>query len=88
MPFFKRSPRKNKKYMVRTPSGNIIHFGDTRYQQYKDTTNLKLYKHLDHLDKDRRERYRARASKIIDKQGNLTYKDPNSANYYAYNYLW
>jgi len=30
----------------------------------------------------------ARAKGIKDKNGNLTWKDKNSANYYAIRYLW
>lgn len=86
-PTFKKSTRKHKKYMVQYKDG-WIHFGDTRYQHYKDSTPLKLYSHLDHGDKERRGNYRARASKIRDKEGKLTYNDKSSANYYAYHYLW
>ena len=37
--------------------------------------------YLTHLD-------RKRASKIKDKDGNLTYNDPNSANFWSYHLLW
>ena len=85
---FKKSTRKNKKYMVRTPSGKLIHFGQLGYQHYKDITPLKLYSNLNHLDKKRRDRYRARASKIKNKQGELTYNNPEYPNFYAYHFLW
>lgn len=55
--------RKNKKYAARIifeGRERIVHFGDSRYQQYKDTTPLKLYKHLDHNDWGRKQRYLAR----------------------------
>ena len=46
------SKRKNKKYsvLVKTPNGGtqLIHFGDSRYQQFHD--KLKHYSHLDHND--------------------------------------
>ena len=46
------SKRKNKKYsvLVKTPNGGtkLIHFGDSRYQQFYD--KLKHYSHLDHND--------------------------------------
>ena len=42
----------------------------------------------EHYDKQRRNNYRRRASKIVDKYGNLTYKDKNSPNYWAYHLLW
>ena len=47
-----KSNRKNKKYMVLTKSG-VIHFGDKRYEQFKD--KIGVYKHLDHNDPKRRE---------------------------------
>ena len=37
--------------MVLTKIG-VIHFGDNRYQQYKD--KIGIYSHLDHNDKERR----------------------------------
>ena len=88
MPEFKKSTRKGKKYMVRTPKGKLIHFGASSMQQFKDTTGLGLYTHLNHGDKERRKRYLARAKGIKDKNGNLTWKNPESSNYYSIKYLW
>ena len=85
---FIKSPIKNKKYRLISPKGKIIDFGDTRYEHYKDQTNIKLYTNLDHLDNERRSKYRARASKIKNKNNQLTYNNPEYANYYSYNYLW
>ena len=34
-----------------------IHFGDSRYEQFRDSTPLKLYSYLDHKDKERRRNY-------------------------------
>lgn len=89
---FAKSTNKNKKYMVKVDIGDgktkIVHFGDALYEQYKDSTGLGLYSHMDHNDKTRRELYRARASRIKDKSGNFTYLDKTKPNYYAYNYLW
>jgi len=65
-----------------------VHFGNVNYQHYKDTTGLGLYTHLNHGDKERRKRYLARAKGIKDKNGNLTWKNPESSNYYAIKYLW
>jgi len=84
---FKKSTRKNKKYMVRY-NNNWIHFGDLRYEHYKDKTPLKLYSNLDHNDKQRRKDYLTRSMAIKDKQGNLTYNNKNSPNYYSIKYLW
>ena len=85
---FKKSTRKGKKYMVRTPKGKLIHFGASDMEQYKDSTGLGLYSHKDHGDKKRRKSYLARAKGIKDKNGNLTWKDKESANYYSVHYLW
>lgn len=87
MPDFQKSNVKGKKYSVKTPSGKTVHFGSTEHQHFKDKA-LGLYSHLDHRDEKRRQNYLARAKAIKDKQGNLTYKDKESPNYYAIRYLW
>lgn len=51
-------------------------------------SGLKLYSHLDHNDKKRREAYRARHEKVKTKDGTPAYKDKEHAAYYAYNFLW
>ena len=83
---FEKSNRKNKKYMV-FYNNKWIHFGDIRYEHYKDRTPLKIYSYLDHNDKQRRKNYLQRSMGIKSK-GNLTYNDPNSPNYYSIKYLW
>ena len=82
---YEKSTRPSKKLMVHV-NGKTIHFGDSKMQHFKDKTGI--WKDKDHLDKDRRERYRKRASKITNKKGELTYKDINSANYHSYNIFW
>lgn len=74
----KKSTRKNKKYMIKYKD-RWVHFGDKRYQQFKDSTPLKLYKHLDHGDKNRRKLYYARHGKTA-KIG--------TPKYYSHKYLW
>jgi len=66
-------------YVKNTKTGGIkkIGFGDKRY---KDFTQ--------HRDPVRRKSYLARAKGIRDKNGNLTYKDKNTANYWAIRVLW
>ena len=81
---FQESTRKNKKYMVKY-NDKWVHFGDKRYEHYRDLTPLK---YLDHNDLKRRESYRKRAKGIKDKNGNLTYLDKNSPNYYSVKFLW
>jgi len=83
------SKAKNKKYSVyvlKDGKKKLIHFGDSRMEQFKD--KLGHYSHLDHGDKERRRRYLVRAKGIKDKNGNLTWKNKNSANYYSIKYLW
>jgi hypothetical protein len=55
-----KSTRKFKKYMAVFADKTVVHFGDNRYGQYKDTTKLKLYSRLDHKDPKRKDSYYAR----------------------------
>jgi len=74
------SNSKNKKFSVYVMKDNkkkLIHYGDSRYEDYTQ-----------HKDKKRQASYLARAKGIKNKQGELTYKDKNSANYWAVNKLW
>ena len=71
------STRKNNKYVATLPSGKKIHFGSPNYPDY-----------LIHQDKERRNRYLARAKKIKNKQGELTYTNPESSNYWSVHLLW
>ncbi|NBX76512.1 MAG: hypothetical protein EBQ92_08150 [Proteobacteria bacterium] len=70
-----KSTRKGKKYMayLKNDPSKKIHFGALGYQQYKDSTPLKLYSEYDHNDKDRRDRYYARHKKDIVKGFNPGY---------------
>lgn len=79
----KKSNVKNKKYtalLKNKETGKIkkIHFGDSRYQQYKD--KLGKYTHLDHNDEKRRQNYIKRHS--------VNSFEPYSANYFSLKYLW
>ena len=71
------STRKNNKYVATLSSGRKIHFGSSNYPDY-----------LIHKDEERRERYLARAKKIKNKQGELTYTNPESSNFWSVNLLW
>lgn len=73
---FKKSTRKNKKYMIKI-DGRTVHFGDKRYQHYKD--KIGMYSHLDHNDKERRRLYYARHGKDAVKY---------SPKYFSHKYLW
>tara|TARA_R110000772_G_scaffold135148_1_gene243762 strand:+ start:152 stop:451 length:300 start_codon:yes stop_codon:yes gene_type:complete len=73
------SKAKNKKYSVYVKVGEkvkVIHFGDSRYEDFSQ-----------HKNKDRQKSYLARAKGIKNKQGELTWKDKNTANYWAVK-LW
>ena len=87
MPEFRKSKAKNKKYAV-TYNNKTINFGDSRMEQYKDSTGLGLFSSKNHLDPIRRKSYLARAKGIKNKRGELTWKDKASANYYSVRYLW
>ena len=63
--------------MAKLPSGKKVHFGSYKYPDY-----------LIHKDKDRRDKYLARATKIKNKQGQLTNNNPHSANFWSVNLLW
>lgn len=84
---FKKSTHSGKKYQV-FYKDRWIHFGDKNYSQYEDKTPLKLYSFLDHKDKKRKQAYLKRAMGIKDKNGNFTYNNKNSPNYWSINYLW
>ena len=70
------STRKNNKYMVTLQSGKKVHFGSKKYSDY-----------LIHKNKDRRDKYLARATKIKNKQGELTYNNPESSNFWSVHLL-
>tara|TARA_R110000803_G_scaffold88854_3_gene155882 strand:+ start:8275 stop:8553 length:279 start_codon:yes stop_codon:yes gene_type:complete len=77
-----KSTSKGKKYMVyvKGVNGNpkLIHFGQAGAQDWKSGT----------ASPEKRKSYRARSSKIKLKDGSLAVKNKNTANYWAYHYLW
>ena len=72
-----KSDRKNKKFKVLTPNGNIIHFGQKRYEDFTQ-----------HKDEKRRKSYCKRSAGIRNKKGELTKNNKESANYYSRKFLW
>lgn len=83
--------KSKSKYWVYVKADNKkgykkIGFGHKDYSHFKD--KIGYYKSKDHNDKERRDRYLKRAKGIKNKKGELTYKDKNTANYWAVNYLW
>lgn len=82
---FERSKTRGKKYDAIiedkiTKKRQRVSFGDDSYQQYFDSTGLKLYSRLDHKDPRRRELYKARHEKTRHKKF--------SPSWYSDNYLW
>jgi hypothetical protein len=82
---FEKSKRKYKKYTAilqhkKNQRLKKVHFGDIRYQHYRDKTPLKIYSKLDHLDKKRRMNFRSRFRKSATRIF--------SPAYFAMNYLW
>jgi hypothetical protein len=80
------SNKKNKKLMT-IVDGKKVHFGDKNMQHYHDKTEL-LDKSLNHGDEKRKEKYLKRAKGIKNKNGDLVYNDPRSANFHSINILW
>lgn len=74
-----KSTRKYKKYMAVFEDKTKIHFGDNRYEQFKDSTNLQLFAHLNHLDSKRKKNYYSRHGK----EAKLY-----SAKWFSHKYLW
>ena len=70
------SNRKNNKYVVEY-EGKKIHFGSNKYEDY-----------LIHKEKERRDKYLARAKKIKNKNGDFTHDSPSFPNYWAGHLLW
>ena len=71
--------KKYSVYVLKDGSRKLIHFGDTRYQHYKD--RIGLYSHLDHNDKKRRENYYSR-------HGEKNLKDKSRPKYWSHKKLW
>ena len=81
---FEKSDKPYKKYKVTftdpdTKRDKTVHFGDSRYEQFRDSTPLKLYKHLDHNDPTRRALYYKRHPKDYGF---------GTADYFSKTYLW
>ncbi len=78
---FKYKGKGKFKYSVyvKNDKGNpkLIHFGHRDYQDFTQ-----------HKDEKRRKSYLARAKGIKDKNGNLTWKNKKTKNYWVVKYLW
>lgn len=70
-----------------------IHFGDNRYEQYKDRTPLKLYESNNHNTRKRMKRYFLRHSGTRNRQEAIEKEKKKSNGYYnakilSHEYLW
>ena len=79
---FKNTTKSNFKFFVYVKADNKrgykkIGFGDKRYEDFTQ-----------HKDKVRQTSYLARSKGIKNKEGKLTWKDKNTANYWSVHYLW
>ena len=75
------SKSKNKKmsvYVMKNGKKTLINFGQKGYDDFRSGT----------ATKEQRKSYLARARGIKDKEGNLTFKNKNTANYWSIKYLW
>tara|TARA_R110000764_G_scaffold209733_1_gene295443 strand:- start:47 stop:334 length:288 start_codon:yes stop_codon:yes gene_type:complete len=82
-PFRGKLTPKTKKYSVYVKADNkkgykTIHFGQRGADDWRSGT----------ATKEQRKSYLARAKGIRDKQGNLTWKDKSSPNYWSIRFLW
>jgi len=94
---FKRGPfpKKYTAFVKNKKTNKIrkIHFGDRRYQQYKDRTKLKLYKHKNHGTRKRMQNYFSRHSGT-KKRGEAIKKEKRrskghyNAKILSHKYLW
>jgi len=82
-PLYKPFPSKSKNkkfsvYVMKDGKKRLINFGQKGYDDWRSGT----------ATKEQRKSYLARAKGIRNKQGQLTWKDKNTANYWAVKYLW
>lgn len=76
-----KSTAKGKKfsvYVLKNGKRKLIHFGAKGMDDFRSGT----------ATAEQRKSYLARAKGIRNKQGQLTWKDKNTANYWAVHYLW
>lgn len=82
---FRISRTQNKKYdaiLRHKETGRFLYvpFGDLRYGHYEDKTDQQFYWHLNHYNKKRRARFKARHYKNA--------QNKYSSAYFSYHYLW
>ena len=88
-------PKKYTAHIKHKKTGKVrkIHFGDRRYEQYRDSTPLGLYKNKNHGTRKRMQNYFSRHSgtknrkKAIDKEIRGS-KGLYTAKILSHKYLW
>ena len=82
----------NKKYKAILSNGKSVHFGNKGSEHYKDkvpkSKGGQLYKHLNHLDKKRRQNYIERHSGIKLKDGRRAVDVKFTPAWFSLKYLW
>lgn len=78
----------NKKYKVILSNGKTVQFGNKNYEQYKDSSPLKIYSNKNHLDVDRKKKYLKRHSSIRLKDGSKAINKKYSPSWLSKKYLW
>ncbi len=79
-----KSSDSSKKYMAsflnpKTNRINTVHFGAAKYEQWRDSTGLGIYSHLDHNDPKRKKLY-------YDRHG--TSYEKFSPGWFSSRFLW
>lgn len=72
-----RAGKKGQVYVMKDGKKRLIHFGDASMTDWTRGAS-----------KEQRKSYLARSAGIRNKEGKLTAKDKNSANYWARKVLW
>lgn len=88
-------PKKYTAYIKNKNTKKIrkLHFGDRRYQQYKDRTPLKLYKSKNHGTRKRMQNYYSRHSGTKSRKTAIDREKKKSKGFYtpkilSHIYLW
>lgn len=77
----------------KTKKRRILHFGDRRYQQYKDRTDLQLYAKKNHGTRKRMQNYYSRHSGTKSREAAIDKEVKESGGLYtpkilSHKYLW
>lgn len=88
-------PKKYTAYIKNKKTRKIrkLHFGDRRYQQYKDRTPLHLYKNKNHGTRKRMQNYYSRHSGTTNRKSAINKEIKKSRGHYtpkilSHEYLW